>query len=97
MTDCTLSRCKEDEDWSQDDDEVSQQYLQLRRPVDRDTISQMSQESSDSGQPGLIFAAGDIRRRLSESLHDPKQMALSRDPEDPSASALKVFYLPDII
>lgn len=59
----------------------------------------MSQESSDSSQPGLIFAAGDIRRRLSESLHDPKQMALSRDPEDPSASALKVrvirFHLRD--
>jgi len=69
---------------------VSQQYLQMRKTVDRDTISQMSQDSSDSGQPGLIFAAGDIRRRLSESLHDPKQIALNRDPEDPSASALKV-------
>lgn len=75
--------------WSQEDDEISQQYIQLNRPVDRDTISQMSQESSDSREPPMMFAAGDIRRRLSESLHDSRQKAFSRDPEDPSAAALK--------
>lgn len=72
--------------WSQEDDDISQQYIQLRKPVDRDTISQLSQESSDSREPSL-FAAGDIRRRLSESLHDPRPF--THDPEDPSAAALK--------
>lgn len=84
---------REDDDniWSQEDDEISQQYnMQLNRPVDRDTISQMSQESSDSREPPTMFAAGDIRRRLSESLHDPRQKTFTRDPEDPSAVALKV-------
>ncbi|KAL0275299.1 UNVERIFIED_CONTAM: hypothetical protein PYX00_003194 [Menopon gallinae] len=82
---------REDEDncWSQEDDEISQQYIQLNRLVDRDTISQMSQDSSDSREPPMLFAAGDIRRRLSESLHDPRQKAFNRDPEDPSAAALK--------
>lgn len=86
---------KEDDEncWSQEDDEISQQYIQLRRSVDRDTISQMSQESSDSREPPMIFAAGDVRRRLSESLHDPRQKAFSRDPEDPSAAALKASLL----
>ena len=55
--------------------------------MDRDTISQFSQESSDSREP-VFIAAGDIRRRLSESIHDSKS-TFSRDPEDPSASALK--------
>lgn len=83
---------REDDDicWSQEDDEISQQYIQLNRSVDRDTISQMSQESSDSREPPTMFAAGDIRRRLSESLHDTRQKTFSRDPEDPSAAALKV-------
>ncbi|XP_014262636.1 phosphatidylinositol 4-kinase beta isoform X2 [Cimex lectularius] len=76
----------EGEWWSQEDDDISQQYLQLRKPADRDTISQLSQESTDSREPSL-FAAGDIRRRLSESLHDPRPF--THDPEDPSAAALK--------
>ncbi|XP_073991037.1 phosphatidylinositol 4-kinase beta fwd isoform X2 [Rhodnius prolixus] len=72
--------------WSQDDDEISQQYVGVRKTVERDTISQLSQESTDSREPSL-FAAGDIRRRLSESLHDPRPF--THDPEDPSAAALK--------
>lgn len=65
------------------------QYLRLHKPVvDRDTISQLSQESSDSREPP-VFAAGDIRRRLSESLHDPRPF--THDPDDPSAAALKVI------
>jgi len=65
------------------------QYMQLRKPIDRDTISQLSQESSDSREPPVFIAAGDIRRRLSESLHDSRRAAFTHDPEDPSAAALK--------
>lgn len=54
--------------WSQEDDEISQQYSQMKKPVDRDTISQLSQESSDSREPPLFIAAGEIRRRLSGNL-----------------------------
>nr|CAD7606316.1 unnamed protein product [Timema genevievae] len=75
--------------WSQEDDDISQQYMQLRKPMDRDTISQLSQESSDSREPPVFIAAGDIRRRLSESLHDSRRAAFTHDPEDPSAAALK--------
>lgn len=75
------------DNWSQEDDDISQQYLRLHKTVvDRDTISQLSQESSDSREPP-VFAAGDIRRRLSESLHDPRPF--THDPDDPSAAALK--------
>jgi phosphatidylinositol 4-kinase len=38
----------------------------------------------------VFIAAGDIRRRLSESLRQPKALKnFQRDPEDPSASVLK--------
>ncbi|CAL1684482.1 unnamed protein product [Lasius platythorax] len=72
--------------WSQEDDEITQQYLQLRKPKDRDTISQLSQESSDSKEP--IFVPGDIKRRLSEMAATPSA-TFSHDPEDPSAAVLK--------
>lgn len=62
------------------------QYLQLRKPKDRDTISQLSQESSDSREP--IFVPGDIKRRLSEMAATPSA-TFSHDPEDPSAAVLK--------
>ncbi|GAB6028268.1 Phosphatidylinositol 4-kinase beta [Chamberlinius hualienensis] len=71
--------------WSQEDDEISRQYI-CRLPKG-DTISQMSEESSDSKDP-VFIAAGDIRRRLSENMHTPKS-TFNRDPEDPSAAALK--------
>ncbi|XP_043196232.1 phosphatidylinositol 4-kinase beta-like isoform X1 [Amphibalanus amphitrite] len=76
--------------WSQEDDDISQQYWQLRRPRlerERDTISQMSLESADSREPVLI-APGDIRRRLADSLAAPRS-TFARDPEDPSAAVLK--------
>lgn len=66
------------------------QYTQLQRPMDRDTISQLSQESSDSREPPVLIAAGEIRRRLSESLHDSQRSTFTRDAEDPSAHVLKV-------
>ncbi|XP_043274249.1 phosphatidylinositol 4-kinase beta isoform X2 [Venturia canescens] len=72
--------------WSQEDDEITQQYLQLRKPKDRDTISQLSQDSSDSREP--IFIPGDIKRRLSEMAATPST-TFNHDPEDPSAAVLK--------
>ncbi|GLV43937.1 four wheel drive [Carabus blaptoides fortunei] len=75
--------------WSQEDDEISQQYPQLRKSIDRDTISQLSQESSDSREPPLFIAAGEIRRRLSDSFREGRNKTFTHDPEDPSAAALK--------
>lgn len=70
------------------------QYTQLKKPVvERDTISQMSQESSDSREPPLWIAAGEIRRRLSDSFHEGKNRTFTHDPEDPSAAALKEPWL----
>merc|ERR1712150_133393 len=63
-----------------------------------DTISMMSIESTDSNRATInnaltdpiFIAAGDIRRRLSESLKEPKGFkTFKRDPDDPSASVLK--------
>lgn len=71
--------------WSQEDEEISTQYIRMKKKnVERDTISQMSQDSCDSN---VLIAAGDIRKRLAESLNDIKTFA--HDPEDPSAAALK--------
>ncbi|XP_072390640.1 phosphatidylinositol 4-kinase beta [Diabrotica undecimpunctata] len=79
-----------DPDWSQEDDEISQQYNHMRnRPVDRDTISQMSQESSDSREPPMSIPASEIRRRLSDFFHEEKNKQFTHDPEDPSAAVLK--------
>ncbi|XP_066953270.1 phosphatidylinositol 4-kinase beta isoform X1 [Macrobrachium rosenbergii] len=73
--------------WSHEDDEISQQYCQLKKPRDRDTISMMSLDSCDSRELSARGAA-DIRRRLSETVNAPKT-GFKRDPEDPSAAALK--------
>ena len=64
--------------WSTEDDELTLQYPAVLRnfPRDRDTISMMSADSTDSSRgshfsanhDSLFVAAGDIRRRLSESL-----------------------------
>lgn len=50
----------------------------------------MSQDSCDSRErePVLILAA-DVRRRLTDSVNAPTK-SFQRDPEDPSAAALKV-------
>ncbi|KRT82286.1 hypothetical protein AMK59_4361, partial [Oryctes borbonicus] len=86
---CGIMCDDNDPDWSQEDDEISQQYTQLKKPVDKDTISQLSQESSDSREPPLFIAAGEIRRRLSDSFREGKSKTFTHDPEDPSAAALK--------
>ncbi|XP_056647918.1 phosphatidylinositol 4-kinase beta [Diorhabda sublineata] len=78
-----------DPDWSQEDDEISQQYTQIRKSIDRDTISQMSQESSDSREPPMSIPASEIRRRLSDFFHEEKSKQFTHDPEDPSAAVLK--------
>ncbi|GFR70538.1 phosphatidylinositol 4-kinase beta-like [Elysia marginata] len=73
--------------WSQEDDDI---IALANRCRSSDTISQMSTESStsaDSKDP-VYIAAGDIRRRLSDNLTAPKKK-FERDPEDPSAAALK--------
>jgi phosphatidylinositol 4-kinase B len=58
--------------------------------MDRDTISQISLESSDSRD--MMVAAGDIRRRLSSAFSDPRTIARRRDPEDPSANVLRYLF-----
>jgi len=73
--------------WSQEDDDI---IALANRCRSSDTISQLSTESStsaDSKDP-VYIAAGDIRRRLYESMAAPKKK-FERDPEDPSAAALK--------
>ncbi|XP_071451186.1 phosphatidylinositol 4-kinase beta [Hetaerina americana] len=80
-----------DDEWSVEDAEISQLTLmheQGRKMADRDTISQLSQESSDSSPPVLI-AAGDVRRRLSEALVPAPGATFPRHQDDPSASMLK--------
>uniref|UniRef100_A0A8C4QQ26 Phosphatidylinositol 4-kinase beta n=1 Tax=Eptatretus burgeri TaxID=7764 RepID=A0A8C4QQ26_EPTBU len=86
-----------DEDaWAQDD--IAD--LQVEQPEihksdkstnSSDTISQFSVDSItslDSKAEPVYFLAGDIRRRLSEQLNVPATQ-FRRDPEDPSAAALK--------
>ena len=86
--------------WSTEDDELTLQYPGVLRnfPRDRDTISMMSADSTDSsrgylngGHESNFVAAGDIRRRLSESLkgENKSRKNLKRDPDDPSAAVLK--------
>ncbi|XP_062578903.1 phosphatidylinositol 4-kinase beta-like [Saccostrea cucullata] len=73
--------------WSQEDDEILQFNVKTRSV---DTLSQFSVESTtsaDSKDP-VYIAAGDIRKRLSEHFTAPKSK-FERDPEDPSAAALK--------
>ncbi|CAL1297193.1 unnamed protein product [Larinioides sclopetarius] len=76
--------------WTQEDDDISLQYASRLKPKDRDALSEMSQDSgtsADSREPAYV-AAGEIRRRLSENINAPKS-TFKRDPEDPSAAALK--------
>ena len=74
--------------WSPEDDEISQQYSGLGRRTACDTISMMSLDSCDSRDLVSARGAADIRRRLSETVNAPKT-GFKRDPDDPSAAALK--------
>ncbi|KAL0962300.1 hypothetical protein UPYG_G00338290 [Umbra pygmaea] len=80
----------DDEAWAVDDIGDLQVELPEGHTSSSDNISQFSMDSitsSESKEP-VFIAAGDIRRRLSENLaHTPT--SFRRDPEDPSAVALK--------
>ncbi|XP_064899288.1 phosphatidylinositol 4-kinase beta isoform X3 [Columba livia] len=80
----------DDEAWSVDDIVELQVELPEIHTNSCDNISQFSVDSitSQESREPVFIAAGDIRRRLSEQLaHTPT--AFRRDPEDPSAVALK--------
>uniref|UniRef100_A0A8C1ICX6 Phosphatidylinositol 4-kinase beta n=1 Tax=Cyprinus carpio TaxID=7962 RepID=A0A8C1ICX6_CYPCA len=80
----------DDEAWSVDDIGELQVELPEIHTNSCDNISQFSVDSitSQESKEPIFIAAGDIRRRLSEQLaHTPT--TFKRDPEDPSAVALK--------
>ncbi|XP_040267810.1 phosphatidylinositol 4-kinase beta isoform X1 [Bufo bufo] len=80
----------DDEAWSVDDIGELQVELPEIHTNSCDNISQFSVDSitSQESKEPVFIAAGDIRRRLSEQLaHTPT--TFRRDPEDPSAVALK--------
>ncbi|NWU15702.1 PI4KB kinase, partial [Cephalopterus ornatus] len=80
----------DDEAWSVDDIVELQVELPEVHTNSCDNISQFSVDSitSQESREPVFIAAGDIRRRLSEQLaHTPT--SFRRDPEDPSAVALK--------
>ena len=74
------------------DDDVSKEYpVNQDLKIERDSISQLSQDSSASGDERChgFVAAGEIRRRLTQSVNTQAVASFTRDPEDPSAAALK--------
>ncbi|KAM6972987.1 phosphatidylinositol 4-kinase beta-like [Aplochiton taeniatus] len=78
----------DDEAWATDD--LGTLQVELGQTSSSDNISQFSVDSITSleSKEPVFIAAGDIRRRLSENLaHTPT--SFRRDPEDPSAVALK--------
>ncbi|XP_073843433.1 phosphatidylinositol 4-kinase beta fwd isoform X2 [Musca autumnalis] len=84
----------EDDVWSQEDDEITAQYLHMRKMranSERDAISQMSLDSCDSRDQGMpvLFNIGDVRTRHCNNLSCENTKSFSNDPEDPSAAALK--------
>ncbi|KAH8301905.1 hypothetical protein KR044_000498 [Drosophila immigrans] len=83
---------QEDDVWSQEDDEITAQYLHMRKNSERDAISQMSLDSCDSRDqagPPVVFNIGDVRTRHCNNLNCENTKSFSNDPEDPSAAALK--------
>ncbi|XP_065360650.1 phosphatidylinositol 4-kinase beta isoform X2 [Calliphora vicina] len=86
----------EDDVWSQEDDEITAQYIhihmrKMRSQSERDAISQMSLDSCDSRDQGMpvLFNIGDVRTRHCNNLTCENTKSFSNDPEDPSAAALK--------
>ncbi|XP_072226636.1 phosphatidylinositol 4-kinase beta-like [Leuresthes tenuis] len=79
----------DDEAWATDD--IGQLQVEAEAQTSSsDNISQFSVDSITSleSKEPVFIAAGDIRRRLSENLAHPPT-SFRRDPEDPSAVALK--------
>ncbi len=83
----------DDDVWSQEEDEITAQYLNMRKTSEKDSISELSLESVDSrdtqGAP-TSFNIGDVRMRHRINLYSEVAKPFSNDPEDPSAAALKV-------
>lgn len=81
----------EDDVWSQEDDEITAQYMKLHKMCERDAVSQMSLDSIDSREQSVprLFNIGDVRTRHSNNLYSENTKPFSNDPEDPSAAALK--------
>ncbi|XP_067951653.1 phosphatidylinositol 4-kinase beta-like isoform X2 [Watersipora subatra] len=74
--------------WSQEDDDIITFAMKSRAS---DTLSQYSYESSHSADSKDVYVtASDIKRRLTESLQRPGgRKNFKRDPDDPSATAMK--------
>ncbi|KFB51734.1 hypothetical protein ZHAS_00019825 [Anopheles sinensis] len=82
----------EDDVWSQEDDEITAQYLSLTKmSTDRDTISQFSVDSYDSREhhTPALFNIGEVKKRHCANLNSENAKPFSNDPSDPSAAALK--------
>lgn len=82
----------DDDVWSQEEDEITAQYLNLRKISEKDSISELSLESVDSREQAAptSFNIGDVRMRHRNNLYSEVAKPFSNDPEDPSAAALKV-------
>lgn len=82
----------DDDVWSQEEDEITAQYLNMRKISEKDSISELSVESIDSREQAAptSFNIGDVRNRHRINLHSEIAKPFSNDPEDPSAAALKV-------
>ena len=65
VNDYDVTGSEDDNCWSQEDDQITAQYQTIRKIKDRDTISQMSIESSDSSNQQPIFFQ--VRARISSS------------------------------
>lgn len=82
----------EDDVWSQEDDEITAQYLNLHKSLsERDSISQFSMDSYDSREQSTpaVFNIGEVRNRHCANLSSESTRPFSNDPEDPSAAVLK--------
>ncbi|KAG4073593.1 hypothetical protein HA402_000817 [Bradysia odoriphaga] len=81
----------DDDVWSQEEDEITAQYLNMRKISEKDSISELSLESIDSREQAAptSFNIGDVRMRHRINLHSEVAKPFSNDPEDPSAAALK--------
>lgn len=85
----------DDDVWSQEEDEITAQYLNMRKISEKDSISELSLESIDSREHGVppSFNIGDVRMRHRINLYSEVAKPFSNDPEDPSAAVLKVICI----
>lgn len=82
----------DDDVWSQEEDEITAQYLNMRKISEKDSVSELSLESIDSREQvaHTSFNIGEVRMRHRMNLYSEIAKPFSNDPEDPSAAALKV-------